>query len=91
MKKVFALFVGMIMLFSFAACGSSEEDDAAGDASAGDMIMLSINTDGMGQIAYAQEGEELAFNDEFPVQPDCVVVIDSLQVLSPETWEEFEL
>ena len=68
MKKAFALLIGIIILFSFAACGSSEDDASADGASAGDMIVLSINTDGMGQIAYAHEGEELIFNDEFPVQ-----------------------
>ena len=25
------------------------------------------------------------------VQPDCVVLIDSLKVISPEQWEEWEL
>ena len=54
------------MLFVFTACGSSQEDAAAGEPAAGETITLSINTDGMGQIAYAPEGEDLTFNDEFP-------------------------
>ena len=50
------------MLLSFAACGVSEKDEATDGT-----IVLNINTDGMGQIAYAHKGEELTFDDEYPI------------------------
>lgn len=31
-------------------------------------LVVSINTEGLGQIAYAPEGEELQFDEEFPAQ-----------------------
>lgn len=63
MKKYLALLVGVIMLLSFAACGTSEKDEATEGT-----IVLNINTDGMGQIAYAHKGEKLTFDDEYPIQ-----------------------
>ncbi len=68
MKKVIVLLAGMMLLFVLAACGSSEEDAAASEPAAGETITLNINTDGMGQIAYAPVGGELQFDDEFPAQ-----------------------
>ena len=31
-------------------------------------ITLTLNTEGLGQVAYAREGEELQFDDEYPAQ-----------------------
>ena len=60
--------VGLLLLFGFAGCGSSEEGAGTDAETAGGAITLNINTEGMGQIAYAKAGESLAFDDEFPVQ-----------------------
>lgn len=43
-----------------------EEEQASKESAA--KFSVRVNTEGMGQIAYAKEGEELAFNDETPAQ-----------------------
>lgn len=44
-------------------------------------VFVNINTEGMGQIAYAKEGEELAFDDEYPAQSA------QLNLEGPETYQ----
>ena len=44
-------------------------------------VIVNINTEGMGQIAYAKEGEALAFDDEFPAQSA------QLNLEGPETYQ----
>ena len=73
MKKVFALLLTAILVLALAACagGGSGSGDSADPGSAEEQtaqFTARINTEGMGQIAYAEEGEELEFNDEYPAQ-----------------------
>ena len=80
-KALIVLLTGVVVL-SFAACGSNNASEApasetahetstdisaAGGADT-DTISLTVNTEGMGQIAQAEAGEEPAFDDEFPQQ-----------------------
>lgn len=61
-----------VLVFALAACaGGSGSGDSADTGSAEEQtaqFTARINTEGMGQIAYAEEGEELEFNDEYPAQ-----------------------
>ncbi|MCQ2563604.1 MAG: hypothetical protein MJ128_03835 [Mogibacterium sp.] len=71
MKKVFALLLTAVLVLALAACagGGSGSEDSADPGSAEEQtaqFTALINTEGMGQIAYAEEGEEPEFNDEFP-------------------------
>ena len=75
MKKVLYLLLTLVLVMGLAACGSSKEEEAAGSME-GDtpevIAVLKINTEGMGQIAYGLEGEDIEFNDEFPEQSAMV-------------------
>ena len=75
MKKVLYLLLTLVLVMGLAACGSSKEEEASGSME-GDtpevIAVLKINTEGMGQIAYGLEGEDIEFNDEFPEQSAMV-------------------
>lgn len=64
------LMIISIILFAFAGCaGKDSKDSSSSDKdTATKVYTLFINTEGMGQIAYATNGDKPEFNDEFPVQ-----------------------
>ena len=72
MKKLFCLLLAAVLVLGFTACGSQTAGDEAGEAadegSAEIVATLTINTEGMGSIAYGLEGEDIEFDDDHPAQ-----------------------
>ncbi len=56
-----------------------------------DGIMITVNTDGMGQITSAEEGNPIAFSDEYPIQSSQVTVTPSTNLVlaaqADEGWK----
>ena len=77
-KRMYLMLVlFMTLLFASAGCGSSsvsvsEEDDDDYQISEESMDMdgylVTINTEGLGQVARAEDGRTLTFDDEYPLQ-----------------------
>ncbi len=80
-KRILVILLAGVMVLSFAACGSnsasevpasedtqeaSTEISAAGEADT-DTISLTVNTEGMGQVAQADEGEEFSTDEQITV------------------------
>ena len=72
------LIIISIVLFAFAGCaGKDSTDSSSSDKDTVTKVYtLFINTEGMGQIAYATNGDKPEFNDEFPVQSTQVSADD---------------
>lgn len=68
MKKLGILLAMLILTAGLAACGAQPVKEDAAET----VATLMINTDGMGTFAYAPEGEEAEFNDDFPQQSAAV-------------------
>lgn len=77
MKKISCLILSLmfIMTMLFTGCGKPDPEAAVNEDTGTEVtettdgaISLRVDTEGMGQIAYAEEGEEPEFNDEFPKQ-----------------------
>ena len=71
MRKTIAWALALLLAASLlSGCGSSGGQEAAetsGEAS-GDVVTIQVNIEGMGQLAAAEPGEELEFDEEFPAQ-----------------------
>ncbi len=87
-KKLSLLSILLVLLLALAGCGNASPavetteadtnqvgEETTEDASEGYLIFF--NTEGLGQIAYAKEGEELEFNDDYPVQSGQITLAPS--------------
>ena len=72
MKKFVYLLLAAILVMGFTACSSPQSADSDESADAEVIATLTINTEGMGSIAYGLEGEDVEFNEEFPNQSAMV-------------------
>jgi len=76
-KKIMTFGIGIVMgAIVLAGCGGAGASStsteattsASGSAVAEDTVLIKINTYGLGEIAYAEEGTELKFDSEAPTQ-----------------------
>lgn len=56
MKKLLCVLLVLVLVFTLAACGSNNTEE--------NEIRIRANTEGMGEIAFAYEGEELDFGED---------------------------
>ncbi len=73
-RVVLAILILMAFALFFASCGQNDSDEQSTDTSGGKTCTVMINTDGMGQIATAADGEELEFSEDAPLQSSQVNV-----------------
>ncbi len=68
-KRIFSVLLAAVLVFALTACGGSDDAEAAKEAEQAveNVNVVLINTDGLGQIASAAEGEEIEFSDETPM------------------------
>ena len=74
MKKLLYLLLAAVLVMGLTACSGSQSADSS-EASNDDykvIATLRINTEGMGSIAYALEGEKVVFDKDFPNQSTMV-------------------
>ncbi len=72
MKKIVYLLLAAILIMGFTACSGPQSTDSDESADAEVIATLTINTEGMGTIAYGLEGEDVEFDEEFPNQSAMV-------------------
>ena len=60
MKKLLLITFALMMLLM---AGCTKKEDPAGTE---DLVLIKIETEGIGQIAVAKEGEELKFDEQYP-------------------------
>ena len=71
-KKVLSLFILLVINILITGCKKNNSYE--------ENWTLNINVEGMGQIAYALDNEELIFNDEFPVQSAQIIDFSELKI-----------
>lgn len=81
MKKLFCVLLAAFLVLGLTACGSSADFvESEEDNDVMVIATLTINTDGMGTIAYGLEDEEVVFNEDFPNQSTVI------NLTEPETY-----
>lgn len=71
MKKTMAWALALLLAASLlSGCGTSgsQEPAESGQEADGEVVTIQVNIVGMGQLAAAETGEELEFDEEFPAQ-----------------------
>lgn len=69
MKKLFKGMLAALMVTSLAACSSDKPAEDASDTGAEmpeNPVLIIVNTEGVGNIAMAAEGEEIVWDENFP-------------------------
>ncbi|MBO6046578.1 MAG: hypothetical protein J6P61_02385 [Erysipelotrichaceae bacterium] len=94
MKRLLKVVMALMMCLSLAACSNNKGADASKtETSVADAALcpLHIDTEGLGQIAYAEEGKTPEFDDEYPAQSAMVKVAEgSKYVLAAKADEGFK-
>ena len=67
MKKILIVFFSVLILFSITGCGNKNNDESSSNINS-NLYNISLNVQGMGQVAFAKEGESLVFDSDYPVQ-----------------------
>ena len=75
-KSRMILILIFVMALALAGCGDKAQSPAPEQTPAPEYYMLLLNIEGRGQIADAPEGEDLVFNDRFPMKSSQATVDD---------------
>ena len=73
-RVLLAILILMAFALIFTSCGLNDSDEPDTDISKVKKCTVMINTEGMGQISTAADGEKLEFSDDAPLQSSQVIV-----------------